>query len=63
MEDHRIKRQIRFLTATYMIGIAISGITAFPLHTELKFISEWFTKYYPSSFLTQWVTTFMQEFM
>ena len=38
-KQSRLRRQIKGLTIFFMIGIAVSGITAFPIQTELEWLT------------------------
>jgi hypothetical protein len=51
------QRQIRAITVLYMIGLALSGITAFPLVRELNFMNDWVTQHLPRTALANWVTS------
>jgi hypothetical protein len=39
MNENRLKTRIRIWLALFIIGLALSGITAFPIETELAFLS------------------------
>jgi hypothetical protein len=53
-ETAKLKRQIRNWTIFFMVAISLSGITAFPIQTEL----EWLNKYQDlmPGWLSAWVT-------
>ena len=40
-EQTRLLRKIRMLTALFMAGIVVSGVTAFPLQWELDLLCRW----------------------
>jgi hypothetical protein len=46
-------RRIRFSLAFFIFGLAVSGVTAFPLERELKMLAR-FTAAYPDSGLNHW---------
>ena len=56
----RIQRQVRVIIIIYMIGLALSGITAFPLVSELKFMNDWFIQYLPGTALADWTSLVYQ---
>jgi hypothetical protein len=39
MNEKRLKTRIRIWLALFIVGLALSGITAFPIETELAFLS------------------------
>jgi hypothetical protein len=39
MNEKQLKTRIRIWLALFIIGLALSGITAFPIETELAFLS------------------------
>ena len=42
-EQARLHRKIRWMTGLIMVGLFISGATAFPLETEVTWLSRWCT--------------------
>jgi hypothetical protein len=48
-------RIIRIWLGLFMVGLALSGITAFPLETELNWLANTFDD--PTSKLAQWIDT------
>ena len=42
-EQARLNRRIRWMTGLVMFGLFISGATAFPLETEITWLSRWCT--------------------
>jgi len=57
MNKQEIKhlRIIRIWLGLFMLGLALSGITAFPLETELNWLASMFDD--PTSKLAQWIDT------
>jgi hypothetical protein len=51
----RIRHQLKSLILFYMAGIALSGITAFPMVTELNMLNDWFQRNFPSTLLADWI--------
>ncbi len=41
-EKTRLLRQIRFLLGIFVVGLVLSGLTAFPLRWELGLLNSWF---------------------
>jgi hypothetical protein len=41
-EIARLRRRIRCLLITFIVGLVLSGVTAFPLLTELNMLCAWF---------------------
>ena len=39
MERHRLDRRIRALLILFIVGLVLSGITAFPIETELRWLT------------------------
>jgi hypothetical protein len=50
-------RQIRIGLVSFMVGLVLSGVTAFPLETELQLLHDITSQSLPGSGLTQWITT------
>ena len=53
----QLRRRIRWLTALFIVGLVVSGVTAIPLVTELDWLAKWFgptDSTQPVSELTQW---------
>jgi hypothetical protein len=44
MDDARRLRSIRLLLILFIVGLALSGLTAFPLLYELRLLTSWFGK-------------------
>lgn len=49
------KKLIRTLIILFMIGIAGSGITAFPLQWELSLLDTFCSRHYPDAGVTLWI--------
>ena len=53
-KQQQLQKQIKVLVLFFMIGIILSGITAFPIETEIEFFdnyfinSTWLQNYLPS---------------
>ncbi|MBK9732922.1 MAG: hypothetical protein IPO83_16850 [Chitinophagaceae bacterium] len=41
MSHQKIKRRLHLLILLVIIGLVLSGVTAFPLNTELQFFDQW----------------------
>lgn len=39
MESYRLERRIRWLLVLFIVGLVVSGITAFPIETELRWLT------------------------
>ncbi|CAA9358523.1 MAG: hypothetical protein AVDCRST_MAG68-4213 [uncultured Gemmatimonadetes bacterium] len=39
MERHRLERRIRALLIVFIVGLVVSGVTAFPIETELRWLT------------------------
>jgi hypothetical protein len=57
MNEQKLKRQIRILLYIFITGLAVSGITAFPIHTELAYAHNLIASFQLNSSLTQWIDT------
>ena len=55
MTEKRLKRRIRAWLVLFIIGLALSGITAFPIETELAFLVR-HAAAFPAA-LANWITT------
>lgn len=51
-----LKRKIKRLTLLFIILLVLSGITAFPLHTELNFLTDYFNLTTSSGLIALWIT-------
>jgi hypothetical protein len=52
----RIQRQVKVITIFYIAGLALTGISTFPLVRELKFLNDWFVQYLPNTTLADWIS-------
>ncbi len=41
-KQQQLQKQIKVLVLFFMIGIILSGITAFPIETEIEFFDNYF---------------------
>jgi len=55
MNAKQLKRRIRIWIVVFIIGLALSGITAFPIETELHFLIA-HASVFPSA-MAAWITT------
>jgi lipoprotein signal peptidase len=55
MSEEKLRKQIRSWILFFMVGIFLSGITAFPIESELKFMDS-HPRYFPA-FLSEWIHT------
>ena len=51
----RLARQIRYLIILFMTGLILSGITAFPIETQLIIGKEWFDSLGWNNELSNWI--------
>jgi hypothetical protein len=52
----KIERRIKYITTVFIICLALSGITAFPLESELKLLHSWSNNFLSSSNqITHWI--------
>ena len=57
MDTQRIRREIRILLWILIGGLMVSGITAFPLHTELGYAHQLFRSLGLDNSFSQWIET------
>jgi hypothetical protein len=57
MRDEKLKREIQLLLYIFVVGLAVSGITAFPIHTQLGYAHELIASFHLDNSLTQWIET------
>ncbi|MEJ7644653.1 MAG: hypothetical protein WKF87_08655 [Chryseolinea sp.] len=50
-------REIRILLYAFIVGLAVSGITSFPIHTELTYAHKMIAYFRLDNSLTQWIKT------
>lgn len=58
MDTPKIKlltKKIKRITLLFILLLALSGITAFPLQTELNFLADYFNTSTSSGLITQWI--------
>jgi hypothetical protein len=55
--ETKLKNQIKILTIFFIIALIISGITAFPIETELKYLLN-FVDYFPNEMKSWLIKTF-----
>lgn len=55
MNENQLKRRIRTWIIVFIVGLALSGITAFPIETELKFLAG-HASIFPAA-IAAWITT------
>ncbi|NQY66836.1 MAG: hypothetical protein HRT72_03830 [Flavobacteriales bacterium] len=53
MEMIKLEKQIKNGILLFIIGLILSGVTAFPLETELKILTDLLT---PSTFIHDWIS-------
>jgi hypothetical protein len=54
MNEHQLKIWIKFWLVSFLIVLILSGITAFPIETELSLLSQHTN---PSSIMGRWINT------
>src|SRR3954466_4056118 len=57
MSEEKIKREIQLLLYVFVAGLAISGITAFPIHTQLVYAHNLFGSLHLNNSFTEWIET------
>jgi len=57
MKEEKLNREIRVLLYVFVTGLAVSGITAFPIHTQLAYAHSWIASLHLNNSLTQWIDT------
>lgn len=55
MSQHKLLKRIRILIALIIAGLAISGITAFPLVTELTLFDQYLQSHSSNNSLNDWI--------
>ena len=56
-EEQKLRREIRFLLYVFIIGLILSGITAFPIHTEVTYAHNMIAYFRLDNPLSQWIET------
>jgi hypothetical protein len=57
MENKIILKRIRILILFFIVPLVLSGITAFPIETELSFANKFISKFGTNCALQQWINT------
>lgn len=57
MKEEKIEREIRLLLYVFVAGLALSGITAFPIHSQLEYAHELFVSWGMDNSFTRWIAT------
>jgi hypothetical protein len=57
MNEEKLKREIRILLYVFVTGLVVSGITAFPIHTQLVYAHKLIASLHLNNSLTQWIDT------
>jgi hypothetical protein len=55
MSEQKIRREIQILLYVFIIGLVASGITAFPIHTELNYAHDLIAHFNISDSLSMWI--------
>jgi hypothetical protein len=51
----QVRLQIRYLIITFIIALVLSGVTAFPIHSQLTIANDWIRARQFDNALTQWI--------
>lgn len=57
MNEEKLKREIRILLYVFVAGLVVSGLTAFPIHTQLVYAHNLITFFEVNNSMTQWIDT------
>lgn len=57
MKEKKLKIEIQLLLYIFVVGIDNSGITAFPIHTQLVYAHKFIAYFDLNNSLTQWIET------
>jgi hypothetical protein len=60
MNDQKLRREIKILLYTIIIGLVISGITAFPIQTELAVAQNLIDEFNLNNVFSQWIEVVYQ---
>lgn len=60
MDHQKLRREIRILLYVFVSGLVVSGITAFPIQTELTFAHELIAHFKLNNSLSRWIETVYQ---
>lgn len=55
MNGEKLIREIRILLYVFVVGLIVSGITAFPIHTQLSCAHNLIASFHLNNSLTQWI--------
>ena len=55
MKSEKLKREIKILLYVLVGGLAVSGVTAFPIHTELGYAHDLIASFHLNNSLTNWI--------
>jgi hypothetical protein len=58
--DKKLGTEIRLLLCFFIIGLVVSGITAFPIHTQLTYAHDLIVHFKLSNPLSHWIETVYQ---
>lgn len=56
-DEQKLRREIRILLYVVIIGLILSGITAFPIHTEVAYARDLIAYFKLDNSLSQWMET------
>ncbi len=51
----RLQRQVRVMIFLFMVGLVLSGITAFPIQWQLTLAHDWITSWGRNNVLSEWL--------
>ena len=57
MNENQLKRHIRLLLYVFVAGLAVSGISAFPIHTQLSFAHNFIMANNIDNLFSRWIET------
>ena len=60
MKEESLKHQIRLLLYIFVVGLAVSGITAFPIHTQLVYAHKLIASFDLNNSLARWIENVYQ---
>src|SRR6188768_2439318 len=55
--EQKLKREIQLLLYVFITGLIVSGITAFPIHTELTYAHDLIAYFKLDNSLSRWMET------
>lgn len=59
-DEQKLRREIRILLYIFITGLAVSGITAFPIHTQLTYANNLIASFHFNNSFSQWIETVYQ---